>query len=361
MSMTEQGVIAVLQTVIHPETKSDIVSMGMVRSLTVAERKVSFVLQLTKRADPFALSLRKTAAKRLADELGPNVEVDIAVVADVTPAASPAPEQGPKRLLGVKHIVMVASGKGGVGKSTVASNLAVALAQAGAKVGLIDADIFGPSLPKMMGVEHDKPQSVSVDGHELMLPLESYGVKMQSIGLFADPQSALIWRGPMASNALKQLLFQTQWGELDFLLIDMPPGTSDIHLTITQELKLTGAIVVSTPQDVALADAIKGISMLSGANLRVPLLGLVENMAWFTPEELPQSRYYIFGKDGCKHLAEHLGVPLLGQIPIVQGIREGGDYGQPIASQPESIMGRAFAELAQRVAQRVAEVAPSNA
>lgn len=358
MSMTEQSVLSVLQTVVHPESRADIVSLGMVRSLAVDERRVSFVLQLTKRTDPFALSLKKTATKRLIAEFGEDIEVDIAVVADLTPAQPQEQEKG--QLDGVRRIVMVASGKGGVGKSTVAINLAVALAQMGHRVGLVDADIFGPSQPKMMGLEYDKPGTVSVDGRELMLPLERYGVKMQSIGLFVEPQNALVWRGPMASNALKQLLFQTQWGELDYLLIDMPPGTSDIHLTVAQELKPTGAIIVSTPQDVALADAIKGINMLTGTSLNVPLLGLVENMAWFTPEELPQHRYYIFGQDGCKHLAERLGVPLLGQIPIVQGIREGADQGQPVATQPESIMGRAFAELAQQVVRQLERIAPAK-
>ena len=346
MSINEQGVISVLQKVIHPETKTDIVSMGMVKGLQIGDNRVAFVLQLTKRADPFASALKRAATQRLQEEFGPNTEIAISVVADVTPPAAATESIENNALAKVKHIVLVASGKGGVGKSTVASNVAVAMAQTGAKVGLIDADIFGPSLPKLMGIEDDKPSAITRDGRELMVPIEAYGVKVLSIGLFVEPQNALIWRGPMASNTLKQLLFQTDWGELDYLFIDTPPGTSDIHLTLVQELKLSGAIIVSTPQDVALADAIKGISMFRTPKVDVPILGLIENMAWFTPEELPQNRYYIFGKDGCKRLAEQLNIPLLGQIPIVQGIREGGDYGQPIATQPESIVGKAFADIA---------------
>lgn len=346
MSINEQGVMSVLQKVIHPETKTDIVSMGMVKSLSIEGNQIAFVLQLTKRSDPFASAIKRSATQRLAEEFGPTTEVNISVVANITPSANAAEPSKTNSLARVKHIVAVASGKGGVGKSTVATNLAVAMAQIGARVGLLDADIYGPSLPKLMGIEHDRPETITRDGHELMLPIESYGVKTLSIGLFTDPQNALIWRGPMASNALKQLLFQADWGELDFLFIDTPPGTSDIHLTLVQELQLSGAVIVSTPQDVALADAIKGISMFSSPNIKVPILGLIENMAWFTPEELPQNRYYIFGKDGCKHLAEHLNIPLLGQIPIVQGIREGGDYGHPIAAKPDSIVGKAFAEIA---------------
>lgn len=255
----------------------------------------------------------------------------------------------------VRHIVAVASGKGGVGKSTVAVNLAVALAQLGYSVGLLDADIYGPSIPKMMGVEGTQPQIKGINGQEVIVPVERYGVRMLSIGFFVHPEDAVIWRGPMATSALKQLLVQGEWGESDYLLIDLPPGTGDVHLTIVQELPVTGAVIVSTPQDVALADAVKGISMFQTDKVKVPILGLVENMAWFTPEELPDNRYYIFGNGGCKALAERENIRLLGQIPIVQGIREGGDNGQPVVTDGYSITGKAFLDLAQNLVETVDE------
>ncbi|MCA1759409.1 MAG: Mrp/NBP35 family ATP-binding protein [Bacteroidales bacterium] len=256
-------------------------------------------------------------------------------------------------LPGVKNIVAVASGKGGVGKSTVAVNLAVALANAGAKVGLIDADIFGPSIPKMFGAEQERPTGEKMDGRDMINPVEKYGVKFLSIGFFVETENAIIWRGPMASNALKQLIMDANWGELDYMLIDLPPGTSDIHLTLVQTLPVTGAVIVTTPQDVALADVIRGTSMFQSKSIDVPVLGLVENMAWFTPAELPNNRYYIFGQDGGKRLADKLGLKLLGQIPIVQSIREGGDSGVPIATNTDSITGMAFAEVAKSMAHQV--------
>ena len=240
-----------------------------------------------------------------------------------------------------------------MGKSTVSSNLAVALANQGYKVGLLDADIFGPSIPKMFGLEDARPYLEPVDGRELIKPEEKYGVKMLSIGFFVDPNNAVLWRGGMASNALKQLISDANWGDLDFFIVDLPPGTSDIHLTMVQTVAITGAIVVSTPQEVALADARKGISMFTGEKVNVPILGLVENMAWFTPAELPSNKYYLFGKGGCKRLAEEMNVPLLGQIPIVQSICEGGDNGKPVACDPYTVTGQAFAELAKMVVQQV--------
>ena len=257
-------------------------------------------------------------------------------------------------LPGVKHIIAVASGKGGVGKSTVSANLAVALAAAGYRVGLLDADIFGPSQPKMFDVEAARPALEKVGDKELIIPIENYGVKMLSIGFFVNPDEAVLWRGAMACNALKQLISEANWGELDYLLIDLPPGTSDIHLTLVQTLALTGAVIVSTPQQVALADARKGISMFVDNKVNVPVLGLVENMAWFTPAELPENRYYIFGREGCKRLAEELGVPLLGQIPLVQSICESGDVGEPAALDEDTVTGMAFRQLAERVVERVA-------
>ena len=243
----------------------------------------------------------------------------------------------------------MASGKGGVGKSTVAANLAVALALSGSKVGLIDADVYGPSMPMMFNVKDERPTARTEDGIEWIIPIEKHGVKLLSVGFFVKPEDAVIWRGPMATSALKQLITQGDWGELDYLLIDLPPGTGDVHLTMVQEVPVTGVVIVSTPQEVALADVIKGINMFTGDKINVPVLGIVENMAWFTPEELPDNKYYIFGKEGCKKLAQKLDIKLLGQIPIIQGIRESGDSGMPVALKPEHASGKAFGHLAEAV------------
>lgn len=264
---------------------------------------------------------------------------------------APKPKVNPV-LPRVKNIIAVFSGKGGVGKSTVASNLAIALAGLGYKTGLLDADIHGPSMPKMFGIEDARPFMEEVDGKQMIVPVEKYGVKLLSIGFFVDPDNALVWRGSMASNALKQLITDANWGELDFFVMDLPPGTGDIHLTLVQTMGITGSVIVTTPQDVALADARKGINMFMGDKVNVPVLGLVENMAWFTPAELPENKYYIFGKDGGKRLAEEFGIPLLGQIPIVQSIREGGDAGRPVAADEDSITGAAFRTLAENVVER---------
>ncbi len=253
----------------------------------------------------------------------------------------------------IENIVAIASGKGGVGKSTIAVNLAVAMAKKGLKVGLVDADIFGPSIPKMFNVENEKPLVHKVGDKELIIPIEKYGVKMLSIGFFVNKEDAVVWRGPLASNSLKQLISQADWGKLDYLLIDLPPGTSDIHLTLVQTVAVTGVIIVSTPQEVALADAVKGISMFRGETINVPILGMIENMSWFTPEELPNNKYYIFGKDGASKLAEKQNVPLLGQVPIVQNIRESGDTGNPIALDEKSIIGSLFAEICSKVEEQV--------
>jgi ATP-binding protein involved in chromosome partitioning len=356
MSLTQQEVNSILKTIKHPEIGNDIVSIGMVQNLNIDANGITFTLALQKPNDPFAASIRKACVKAIQQKFGETLEVAIELKAPVSkPKESPYKAQA--SVSKVKNIIAVASGKGGVGKSTVAVNLAVAMAKTGASVGLIDADIFGPSIPKMLGMEDAKP-TISKEGDlELITPVENHGVKHLSIGFFVNPNDALVWRGPMATNALRQLIHQGAWGELDYLFIDMPPGTSDIHLTLVQEVSVTGAIIVSTPQDVALADAVKGISMFTGKSVDVPVLGLVENMAWFTPEELPNNRYYIFGKEGCKKLADRMRLPLLGQIPIVQSIREGGDSGMPAASQ-SGVLAQAFNELAQEV---IAQVTKRNA
>ena len=281
--------------------------------------------------------------------VGEEVDIKGNITVQTKQLARPEPD---KLLPEVKNIIAISSGKGGVGKSTVAANLAVALALQGYKVGLLDADIFGPSQPKMFHVEDARPYMVEVGNRELIEPAQNYGVKLLSIGFFVNKEDAVLWRGGMASNALKQLIGDANWGDLDYFLLDLPPGTSDIHLTLVQTLALTGAIVVSTPQEVALADARKGISMFMGPQINVPVLGLVENMAWFTPAELPENKYYIFGKEGGKRLAEELQIPLLGQIPIVQSICEGGDNGKPVALDPTSIVGKAFQDLATHVVEK---------
>ncbi|MDL2277220.1 Mrp/NBP35 family ATP-binding protein [Parabacteroides sp. OttesenSCG-928-G07] len=351
MTLYPKLILDALTKVRYPGTGKNLVEAGMVEDdIRIEGNKVSFSLLFEKPNDPFIKSVVKAAETAILTYASPDVDIkgNISIVSQQ--AARPEPD---KLLPQVKNIIAVSSGKGGVGKSTVAANLAVALAGLGYKVGLLDADIFGPSQPKMFNVEEARPYMVKVEGRELIEPTENYGVKLLSIGFFVNKEDAVLWRGAMASNALKQLIGDANWGELDYFLLDLPPGTSDIHLTLVQTLAITGAIVVTTPQDVALADARKGISMFQGEKVNVPVLGLVENMSWFTPAELPENKYYLFGKDGGKKLAEELGVPLLGQIPIVQSIREGGDNGEPVALNPESITGHAFRDLAENMIQQV--------
>ena len=354
MTLYPQLIMDALATVTYAGTKKNLVESGMVAdtpSIAAPQKegdnwKVKVVLEFPRDTDPFLKSTVKAAEAAIKYHCQQGESIDVEIITEFK--SKPRPEVG-QMLPGVKNIIAVSSGKGGVGKSTVAANLAIALARLGYKVGLLDTDIFGPSVPKMFGVEDERPYAVHVDGRDLICPIEKYGVKLLSIGFFVSPQTATLWRGGMASNALKQLIADADWGELDYFILDTPPGTSDIHLTLLQTLAITGAVIVSTPQEVALADARKGVDMYRNEKVNVPILGLIENMAWFTPAELPENRYYIFGKEGCKKLAEELKVPLLAQIPIVQGICENGDNGTPVALNSDTMTGLAFVNLAQAV------------
>lgn len=350
--MTENELKELLKSLIHPEEGVDVVTLGMIEDIAIKENNVKFSLALRRPNDPFAAKLKRFATA-LINEKEPNVNVTIIL-------KEPAQKEIPKKenVLASSNaakfgkVIAISSCKGGVGKSTTTANIAVTLAQMGYRVGLLDADIYGPSIPKMFGLEDYRPVAQQVDGKDMIVPAEKYGVKINSIGFYIAPTDALVWRGGMATNALKQLIGQTLWGELDFLLIDLPPGTGDVHLTILGELKLDGAIIVSTPQKIALADVVRGIEMFNSEKINVPIIGLIENMAWFTPEELPNNRYYIFGKEGCKELAEIYNLPLLGQIPIVQSIREAGDNGQP-QSLTSGMVKKEFEGVAQAIIRHV--------
>ena len=345
MSLYPKLILDALSTVIYPGTKKNLIDSEMVADdIRIDGNDVSFTLIFKRSTDPFLKSVVKAAEAAIHYHI--NKDINVTVNTEFLSAPRPEPE---KLLPDVKNIIAVSSGKGGVGKSTVAANLSIALARMGYRVGLLDADIFGPSMPKMFGVEDARPCAIRKDERDLIEPITQYGVRLLSIGFFVDPSTATLWRGGMASNALKQLIADADWGELDFLIIDTPPGTSDIHLTLLQTLAITGAVIVSTPQAVALADARKGIDMYRNEKVNVPILGLVENMAWFTPRELPDNRYYIFGKEGTKRLAEELHVPLLAQIPLVQGVCESGDAGQPVTLDAASPEAQAFLALAQSV------------
>lgn len=349
--METQKIMVWLQEVEHPaKGDKNIVELGMVENVEIGENSVTVTLAFTKHRDPLAeylIGSTKAAIIRNAPA-GTYVEVKTVIREEAAPKKKPGLDLGLEELAGVRHIIGIASGKGGVGKSTVAVNLATALARLGYKVGLADADVYGPSVPKMTDTEADMPDAIINGEQEVILPLEKYGVKWMSIGYFAKPEQALIWRGPMACNALKQMILQVRWGELDFLLIDMPPGTGDIHISLVHDIPLEGAVIVSTPQDVALADVEKGVNMFRNESVGKPIFGLVENMAWFTPAEHPDEKYYIFGQGGGQRMADKYGIPLLGQIPIVQSIREGGDNGEPAAlsSRPD---GLAFLGLAEKL------------
>jgi ATP-binding protein involved in chromosome partitioning len=349
MNITKEAVTRALSTVQEPDLKKDLVTLNMIRDLQVDGNRVRFTVVLTTPACPLKEFIRNSCIDAILEQVSADADVTVDLTADVTSTRANNTPILPQ----VKNIIAISSGKGGVGKSTVTSNLALALARTGAKVGLIDADISGPSIPIMFSAEDQHPQVTVVDGKNYIIPVEKWGIKLLSIGFLTPADSAVVWRGPMMSSALRQFIADTQWGELDYLLIDLPPGTSDIHLTMVQTVPVTGAVIVTTPQKVALADAQKGLSMFTQPQINVPVLGVIENMAYFTPEELPNNKYYIFGQGGGQELADKNGVPLLGQIPLVQGIRESGDAGRPVELDG-GIPATAFRELAEKLAQHIA-------
>jgi ATP-binding protein involved in chromosome partitioning len=348
---TNDQVLKALGNVEEPDLKKDLVSLGMIKNLSVTGKEIRFTVQLTTPACPLKEVIKDRCMTALHAELGEKIEVTIDMDAEVTSLRQSA---GPI-LPGVKNIIAIASGKGGVGKSTVTSNLALALARNGAKVGLIDADISGPSIPTMFGVEDARPKaSQNEAGQTRIEPIEKYGIKLLSIGFFTDPNQPVPWRGPMVSTAVKQLFNDADWGELDYLVVDLPPGTGDIHITVSQGFPVTGAVIVTTPQNVALADARKGVGMFLMDSIKIPLIGVVENMSYFTPAELPDNKYYIFGKNGGKALAEQFDAPFLGEIPLVKSISDAGDIGKPVILEEDNILGPVFLQIAERVAQQVA-------
>jgi ATP-binding protein involved in chromosome partitioning len=358
--ITIEQIYKALSNVEEPDLGKDLVTLNMVKDVEVDGNNVKFTVVLTTPACPLKDLIRNACVNAIHHLVSKEAVVHVNMTANVNSNRKDAKGILPQ----VKNIIVVASGKGGVGKSTVASNLALALAEGGAKVGLMDADIYGPSVPIMFGVRGERPQMVNVEGKGMIVPLEKHGIKLMSIGLLIDERQAVVWRGPMASSALKQFITDVNWGELDYLVIDMPPGTGDIHLTLVQTVPVTGAVIVTTPQDVALADAKKGIAMFSGSQINVPIIGLVENMSYFTPAELPNNKYYIFGKDGGKRLADELDIPFLGQIPLVQSIREGGDDGVPAMISGDDVTKLAFigfaSHAARSIAMRNANVAPTK-
>lgn len=330
MSISRQAIFDALANVVEPDLKKDIVTLGLVKVMDVQGNTISLQVKVSNPAMHSRMRMKEACEFAIQRVLGSEWKVDT----EVLPIAADEREGDLRKVLpGVKHIIAVASGKGGVGKSTVAANLAVGLARRGYEVGLLDADIYGPSAPTMFDVVHERPMVQERDGRNLLKPVESYGVKILSIGFFAEINQAMVWRGPMATKALNQLVNDAWWGKLDYLILDLPPGTGDIHLSLVQVVPLSGAVIVSTPQEVALADARKGVAMFQLPAINIPILGLIENMAWFTPEELPENKYYLFGKEGAKHLAESLNVPFLGHLPLFQSIREAGDAGRPAILQ----------------------------
>jgi ATP-binding protein involved in chromosome partitioning len=345
--ITKEQVLKALSYVEDPDFKKDLVTLNMIKDIEITPDTLSFSVELTTPACPMKDHLENACRNAIAHFVSKDIEVKINMTSRVA-----APKNS--LLPNIKHIILVSSGKGGVGKSTVACNLALALSIQGAKTGLIDADIYGPSLPIMFGLEGVKPGTMlGADGKQKIVPIEKWGLKLLSIGFFTDPNQPVPWRGPMASSAVKQLFNDAEWGELDYLIVDLPPGTGDIHITIAQGYPITGAVVVSTPQNVAVADATKGIGMFLMDSINIPLLGIIENMAYFTPAELPDNKYYIFGKGGGKYLSERFEVPLLGEIPLVKSISDSGDSGVPAVMDEDSIVGKIFMEIAGKVAQQL--------
>jgi len=348
--MTHEDILQALGNVQEPDLGRDIVTLNMVKDITIEGNHVSFTVVLTTPACPLKDLIKNNCIKAIKSLVNKEAVVEVNFISNTTTKRSDPGSVLPK----VKNIIAVVSGKGGVGKSTVAANLALALSQGGAKVGLMDADIYGPSVPIMFGVRGERPMMIEIGDKGMIAPLERYGIKLISIGLLVDEKNAVVWRGPMASSAIRQFVTDVYWDELDYLVIDMPPGTRDIHLTLVQTVPVTGAVIVTTPQDVALADAKKAIAMFGQAQINVPIIGLVENMSYFTPADLPNNKYYIFGKEGGKRLADEYDIPLLGQIPIVQGIREGGDEGVPAMMGDDEISKKAFSEFAGQVVRSIA-------
>ena len=348
--MTKEKVLEALSNVQEPDLGKDLVTLNMVKDIEINGNQVSFTVVLTTPACPLKDMIKNACINAIKILVSKEAEVTVNFTANTTTKRVDEGAVLPK----VKNIIAVVSGKGGVGKSTVSANLALALAQGGAKVGLMDADIYGPSVPIMFGVRGERPMMMDIEGKGMIIPLERYGIKLMSIGLLVDEKNAVVWRGPMASSAIRQFVTDVYWDELDYLVVDMPPGTGDIHLTLMQTVPVTGAVIVTTPQDVALADAKKGIAMFGQAQLNIPIIGLVENMSYFTPAELPENKYYIFGKEGGKRLADEYDLPFLGQIPLVQGIREGGDQGVPVMVSDDTITRKAFEGFASYVVRSIA-------
>lgn len=348
MIITNEQVLAALSNVEDPDLKKDLVTLNMIKDVKIEDHHVSFTLELTTPACPMKDMLKNACTNAIKHFIASNAEVNINITSRVTKPNDTS------QLNAIKNIILVSSGKGGVGKSTISSNLAVTLAANGAKVGLIDADIYGPSIPIMFGLVNAKPNARETEtGKTLILPIEKYGIKLLSLGFFADPEQAVPWRGPMASNAIKQLFNDADWGELDYLIVDMPPGTGDIHITISQSFPIAGAVIVTTPQQVALADTKKGLNMFKMPGINIPILGVIENMAYFSPDGAPENKHYIFGKNGGKELAEKFEVPFLGELPLIQAINDAGDHGVPIAIGHDSALNATFNDIAGKIAQQI--------
>jgi ATP-binding protein involved in chromosome partitioning len=351
MKITKNAVLNALKKISVPGEGENIVDKGILKNVMIFGDQVDIDLQLENPSLQARKKLEVTILKAIHEQVYEKAKININI--KVVPVKKQVNSIKGKPILGIENIIAISSGKGGVGKSTVTSNIAVTLAQMGCKVGILDADIYGPSIPTMFDMEGSKPLSVEVDGKSKMKPIENYGVKILSIGFFTKPEQAVIWRGPMAAKALNQMIFDAAWGDLDFLLIDLPPGTGDIHLSIVQSLPISGALVVSTPQNVALADAKKGISMFQQENIQVPVLGVVENMSYFTPEELPENKYYIFGERGAEYLAKDKGVPFLGSLPLIQSVREASDYGRPACLQEKTAIANEFIQITKNLVSQV--------